>query len=431
MSVTAKNLGHAEHSRQGVLTFSKRWTVFGPCRREDQAPANQVATCPKTMTLGGRRLTPKTVACNRQGVADLASAIGGTEAHKTAYIFIPFTAPRTGEFSVGLGADWWFQAWVDGREIGGTLGTGNVLHPVSCNDHCLRVSVEEGPHLLCVRFISGSNGSCLATGVPTLSPDQMAVMQRQCQLGIRDRVTRPLKVVFLGAGSAFLQTLFTDMLQIPGADQGELALVDVDLKRLDLAERLCCRIVAASGRNWTVTATADRRQVLKGAHYVINCIEVSGVDCVAFDNDIPMKYGVDQCIGDTTGPGGLFKALRTAPVFLEVLRDVERLCPSAWVLNYTNPMSILCLAAARAVPRAQVVGLCHSVQGASHQLAAWAGVPYEELKWNCAGVNHLAWFTKLSHRGRNLYPGIFQRVRTEPAVYLGRRARWHPRPFRR
>jgi alpha-galactosidase len=143
------------------------------------------------------------------------------------------------------------------------------------------------------------------------------------------------------------------------------------------------------GSKWKVSATTDRKKAFRNANYVINCIEVSGVQCVELDNDIPLKYGVDQCIGDTTGPGGLFKALRTVPVFLEVLKDIEKICPGAWVLNYTNPMSILCLAAAR-TSTAKVVGLCHSVQGASHELAKWVNVPYHELKWNCAGVNHLA-----------------------------------------
>ncbi len=225
-----------------------------------------------------------------------------------------------------------------------------------------------------------------------------------------------MKIVFLGAGSFFFQNLFTDVLAIPGCDGGEMALVDIDAERLDLAERLGRRIVDVTGRRWSVTATTDRRQVLAGADYIINCIEVSGVACVRHDNDIPARYGVDQCIGDTVGPGGLFKALRTVPVFLDVLRDVESLCPGAWVLNYTNPMSILCLAASRA-SRVRVVGLCHSVQGTSRQLAEYAGVPYAEMQWRCGGINHLSWFTELTHRGADLYPTLFERARNDPALY--------------
>ena len=153
--------------------------------------------------------------------------------------------------------------------------------------------------------------------------------------------------------------------------------------------------------------------MLPGSDYIVNCIEVSGLACVRFDNDIPAKYGVDQCIGDTIGPGGLFKALRTIPVWLDVLKDAERALPEAIVLNYTNPMNMMCLAAAR-TSSMQVVGLCHSVQGTSHLLAKRAGVPYEEMEWECAGINHLAWFTKLEHKGKDLYPLLMKKARAGP-----------------
>lgn len=217
-------------------------------------------------------------------------------------------------------------------------------------------------------------------------------------------VSRKLKVVFLGAGSAFFKNLFTDILSIPGAMEGEMAIVDIDQKRLKLAHDLAKLIIAKTNSKWKVTPADNARKVLKGADYVISCIEVSGTACVRFDNDIPLKYGVDQCIGDTIGAGGIFKALRTVPVWLEVLKDIGELCPNAIILNYTNPMSIMCLAATRANPWARHIGLCHSVQGTSHQLAGYANVPYEELKWKCGGVNHLAWFTELSHNGKSIYP---------------------------
>jgi alpha-galactosidase len=236
------------------------------------------------------------------------------------------------------------------------------------------------------------------------------------ELGAHDSVQRPIKAVFLGAGSGFLERLFIDILNIPGADRGEIALVDIDAERLGLADGLCRKILEVMGKNWTVTASGNRRDVLGAADYIINCIEVSGVDCVRFDNDIPARYGVDQCIGDTIGPGGLFKALRTVPVFLDVLEDVESLCPDAWMLNYTNPMSIMCLAAAMASD-ANVVGLCHSVQGSSRQLAKYTHVPYDELRWNCAGINHMAWFTELSHNGRDLYPELKDKVQSDAELW--------------
>ncbi len=217
-------------------------------------------------------------------------------------------------------------------------------------------------------------------------------------------------ICFLGAGSGFARPLCTDVMLAPGLDGGEFRLVDIDLRRLDLSYRLVRKIATKIGRGrWTVKATTDRREALPGAGYVINCIEVSGIDTVRLDNDIPLKYGVSQCIGDTIGPGGLMKALRTAPVWLDVLRDCQELCPEAWVLNYTNPMSILCLAAARTSPM-QVVGLCHSVQGSSRQLAEYTGVPYKELGWTCGGINHMSWFTTLRHKGQDLYPVLCRKV---------------------
>lgn len=228
------------------------------------------------------------------------------------------------------------------------------------------------------------------------------------QEGLKGKINRPINVTFLGAGSGFCPTLCRDVLLMPGADRGEFRLVDVDKERLAMMHQVVAKLIADSGRSegWSVRSTTDRREVLPGTTYAVCCVEVSGLACVHFDNDIPLKYGVDQCIGDTLGPGGLFKGLRTVPVFLDILRDMRELCPGAIMLNYTNPMSMLVLAAGRAVPEVPVVGLCHSVQGTSHLLAKYAGVPYEEMSWECAGINHLAWFTKLEHAGKDLYTGV-------------------------
>jgi alpha-galactosidase len=222
--------------------------------------------------------------------------------------------------------------------------------------------------------------------------------------GLPGLMQRPIKLTMLGAGSGFTPRLVNDVLRIPGNQGGVIALVDIDVARLRTMRQLITKLVAKLGqeKRWKVVASPDRAQVLKGTDYVVNCIEVSGVECVRHDNDIPLKYGIDQCIGDTIGPGGLFKSLRTIPVFLDVLRDCERLCPQAIVLNYTNPMAMMCTAAGRVSP-IPVVGLCHSVQGTSHLLADYAGVPYAEMDWTCAGINHLAWFTKLEHKGVDLY----------------------------
>ncbi|MEX0777005.1 MAG: alpha-glucosidase/alpha-galactosidase [Phycisphaeraceae bacterium] len=229
--------------------------------------------------------------------------------------------------------------------------------------------------------------------------------------GLDGSITRPIHITFMGAGSGFCPTLCRDLLMIGGADRGELRLVDIDGDRLATMHQVIENVIAQTGRSdgWTVRSSTDRRSVLAGSDYVVCCVEVSGVDCVKWDNDIPLTYGVDQCIGDTIGPGGLFKALRTVPVFLDILHDMSDLCPQAIMLNYTNPMSIMCLAAGRAMPQIPVVGLCHSVQGTSHLLAQYAGVPYEEMEWECAGINHLSWFTTLKHQGRDLYQSVLHR----------------------
>jgi len=158
------------------------------------------------------------------------------------------------------------------------------------------------------------------------------------------------KVTFVGAGSAvFARQLMTDILAIDGLDDGVFALVDIDPTRLDLARRIAERLIELTGKRWRVHASTDRTELLKDSDYVINSIEVAGLKSVRPDYDIPLRYGVDQCIGDTIGPGGIFKALRTGPAWLDIVADVQRLAPRAVILNYTNPMSILTLAGITAV----------------------------------------------------------------------------------
>lgn len=234
------------------------------------------------------------------------------------------------------------------------------------------------------------------------------------QRGLPGRAHRPIKVVMLGAGSGFTPPLVNDLLRTPGMEGGEIALCDTDGARLSAIAGVIERLVEQRGQgaSWKVTASRERKELLPGTDYLINSIEVSGLECVRFDNDIPARYGIDQCIGDTVGPGGLFKGLRTIPVWLDVLRDAEDLCPNALVLNYTNPMSMMCLASAR-TSELPVVGLCHSVQATSRMLAKRAGVPFHELEWECAGINHLAWFTRLRHRGSDLYPQLRRRAQDD------------------
>jgi alpha-galactosidase len=238
-------------------------------------------------------------------------------------------------------------------------------------------------------------------------------------------------VTLIGAGSAeFAAELVTDLLSVDALPEGEFRLVDIDPVRLDLACRFAEHLIERTGKPWTVRADVDRAAVLPGSDVVINTIEVAGMRNVRHDYDIPMRYGVDQCIGDTIGPGGLFKAFRTIPAWLEILRDIERLCPGALVLNHTNPMSMMVLAASRAssIP---VYGMCHSVHYTVEQLAEYLEVDLARLTFRAAGVNHLAWITELWLDGDDAYPMLRERgrvpeiweqdpVRFELMFHLGR-----------
>lgn len=238
-------------------------------------------------------------------------------------------------------------------------------------------------------------------------------------IGLPGPMPRKIVVTMLGAGSFFTSSILKDVVLVPGSRGGELRLVDIDPERLALSHRLMEKIIAEAGvgEDWRITSSTERRELLPGTDYVVNCIEVSGLECVRLDNDIPLAYGVSQNIGDTIGPGGLFKGLRTIPVWLDILRDCEALCPQALVLNYTNPMNMMCLAAARSSTM-RVIGLCHSVQGTSRMLAKVAGVPYEDVRWKCAGINHLAWFTRFDGRnGESLYPLLFEKARDRQSEF--------------
>jgi alpha-galactosidase len=213
----------------------------------------------------------------------------------------------------------------------------------------------------------------------------------------------------MGAGSFFTNSVLRDVILIPDNQGGELRLCDIDSVRLNLQAKLMQKVIDAVGQSgqWKIVASADRRELMRGIDYVINSIEVSGTECVRFDNDIPLEFGISQNIGDTMGPGGLMKGMRTIPVYLGILRDMRELAPQAVMLNYTNPMSMLILAGQRAVPEVPQIGLCHSVQGTSRMLAKYAEVPYESVQWKCAGINHLAWFTEFNGPdGTSLYPKL-------------------------
>ena len=225
------------------------------------------------------------------------------------------------------------------------------------------------------------------------------------------------KIVFIGAGSfGFTRRLVRDMLTFPLLKNAEIALVDINRERLSFAKRACEKIVTLGDYPARVVATTDRREVLKGADAVCVTILCGSTNVWQHDILIPKKYGIDTNVGDTRGPSGIFRALRTIPTMLDLCKDMEELCPNAIMLNYTNPMAMLCNAMQR-TSFIQSTGLCHSVQGTSRMIANWVGVKPEKMTYLCAGINHMAWFLKLEHNGRDLYSKLKRVVSENKEVY--------------
>lgn len=220
-----------------------------------------------------------------------------------------------------------------------------------------------------------------------------------------------MKITLIGAGSTvFTRNLLGDILSFPELAEAEIALHDIDEHRLKLSEMVAQRVAAAVNAQPKITATTDRRAALEGAQFVLNTIQVAGYKPgTVRDFEIPKKYGLEQTIGDTLGIGGIMRALRTIPVMQAMLEDMEALCaPNAIHLNYVNPMAMITWALNRAAKRIPTVGLCHSVQHTRHELATDLGIPEGEIDFECAGINHMAFFTKFEHKGENLYPQLMQ-----------------------
>ena len=214
------------------------------------------------------------------------------------------------------------------------------------------------------------------------------------------------KIAFIGAGSfGFTRNLVRDILSFPAFRDAHIALMDIDPVRLDFSRAACEKLIQEGGYPARLTATTNRLEALEGADGVLITILAAGVQVWRSDIEIPKRYGVDINVGDTRGPAGIFRFLRTAPVMLDIIRDVEKVCPHAIVLNYTNPMAMLCRTLQEA-SSANVTGLCHSVQGTAEMLARWIGADMRDVTYLCAGINHQAHYLEFRVCGEDAYPRI-------------------------
>jgi alpha-galactosidase len=232
------------------------------------------------------------------------------------------------------------------------------------------------------------------------------------------------RIAMIGAGSLiFCETLTRDILATPALRGSEIRLMSRTRPKLDRMAGFIRRMISENALPATVTATTDRGEALEGADYVVVMIQVGGLDAFKIDYEVPLKYGVDQCIGDSLGPGGVFRGLRTIPVLVDIARDMERFCPDALLINYANPMAACCYALGKAssVP---FIGLCHGVQTTLDLISRYVEVPKDQIDYQCAGINHMAWFLHLADKrdGRDLYP-LLRANMEKPEYYVNEKVR--------
>jgi len=224
------------------------------------------------------------------------------------------------------------------------------------------------------------------------------------------------KISLIGAGSiVFTRNLCSDILLTPALQDATIVLMDIDTERLNQARDLVQAMIDRRGLQSRLEATTDRLQAVRDADYVITTFQQGGLEAYRLDIEIPRRYGIEQCVGDTLGPGGVFRALRTIPVLLELCHELDQVAPDALLLNYVNPMAANCWAIDRASGRPHV-GLCHSVQGTSEMLARWIDAPYEQIVFLCAGINHQAFFLQFRQGDQDLYPRI-RAAAARPEIY--------------
>jgi alpha-galactosidase len=230
-------------------------------------------------------------------------------------------------------------------------------------------------------------------------------------------------ITLIGAGSVeFTRILLADLVEFRELEGSTITLHDINPERLDTAERISRYTLEKTRTRFNLRAELERRPALEGADFVINEIQVGGIEATLRDFEIPKRYGLRQTIGDTIGVGGVFRGLRTIPVLIAIARDMVELCPHAYLLNYTNPMAMLPWAVWEATPLKNAIGLCHSVQNTHDQLAELVGVPVEEIEFLTAGLNHQAFVLRFERQGENLYPLLDAAIERDPDG-LGRRVR--------
>src|SRR5258706_3449117 len=225
------------------------------------------------------------------------------------------------------------------------------------------------------------------------------------------------KIAFIGAGSlGFTSELVRDILTFPLLEDATISLMDINAERLESSKQAVEKLIKEGNRPAQVTARTDRAGALKGGDVVLPTILAGSTEVWRHDIEIPKKYGVDLNVGDTRGPSGIFRFLRTLPPMMDIVRDMEKYCPNAVLLNYTNPMAMLCAALQRQtyIP---VTGLCHSVQGTAMMLAEWIGAPFDEIDYLCAGINHQAWYLEYKWNGKDAYPLIHKAIAERPEIY--------------
>jgi alpha-galactosidase len=232
-----------------------------------------------------------------------------------------------------------------------------------------------------------------------------------------------IKVAMIGAGSVvFSKNLTGDILSYPEFKDATFSYMDIDAERLEVGANLCRKVAKSLGANPTIEATLDRREALKDADFIINMVQIGGFDSTLVDFEIPRKYGLNFTIADTTGPGGFFRALRTYPMLSGMARDIEEVAPNATLLNYSNPMCMNMQTVFR-TSGIKAVGLCHSVQGTFNQLMRYIGEDPDEIAFTCAGINHMAFYTKIEKNGVDLYPRLFEAM-NDPKIYETNKVRF-------